>query len=145
MFSFHSYFAFPLLASLMFLKHTPTSGPLSFLFLLSRMLLLPDSNMVQSLPLGLCSTAILLKSISPTPFTKRAPLGTDLQSFIPIIFLCNNYHIIYLFIKNINSMRLAAKTVADSDYSINILNEHSLNKMNENQLARIFSEQLDAA
>ena len=42
-------------------------------------------------------------------------------------------------------MRLAAKTVADSDYSINILNEHSLNKMNEKQLARIFSEQLDAA
>ena len=121
---FHSHFAFPLLASLMFLKHTPTSGPLYFLFLLSRRLLLPNSNMVQSLPLGLGSNTILLKRISPTPFTKSAPPGPDFQSFIPIIFLCNNYHIIYLFIKNINSMRLAAEIVADTDYLLNILNEH---------------------
>lgn len=50
----------------------------------------------------------------PTPFTKRASLGTDLQSFIPVIFWCTTHHIIYLFIKNISSMRLAAKTVADN-------------------------------
>lgn len=44
----------------------------------------PDINMARPLPLGLCSSVILLEKASLTTFTKRVLLATDPQLFILI-------------------------------------------------------------